>query len=325
MDSAMTVDAINDVELSELQRNIKTVKWKKAAQVKWEELVRNPLVDQQPTTENQKNYFKNQIDMRKELLFLIRDFIEGKVTNATEFSQRLAQLHEILLIGKDGQSIYYPPTLIKKTEETIREMAGKYTLMVSAKDKEEMFKNFQAFADLVKRNQSVSADELLNTIFNFFEQENFIAEDYFFPKGNMSLFMTIMNTMLRLYGLNGIPHTNMDSSYVGSEWRDTREYFKGQVILFNPNLKLETQLPIDSAMNASVENPGGIDLNPEKINMETRGEKIQFDMPESFRNMDPSTIEGFIPVIINITPVTSIPLLLGVTEEEKQNDLSLAR
>ncbi len=70
------------------------------------------------------------------------------------------------------------------------------------------------------------------------------------------------------------------------------------------------------------DNPGGIDLNPQAIEMDKRGVGVNFQLPafdpEQFQN-----IEGFLPIIINISPITNIPLLLGLsdTDEEEPTDL----
>lgn len=67
---------------------------------------------------------------------------------------------------------------------------------------------------------------------------------------------------------------------------------------------------------------GGIDLNPTHFDLERQGSAspIQFDL-KNFENIE---IDGLYPVIINIAPVTNLPLLLGV-RQESQPQLSLAR
>jgi hypothetical protein len=61
------------------------------------------------------------------------------------------------------------------------------------------------------------------------------------------------------------------------------------------------------------ETPGGIDMNSIRIDRSGKNPPIEFDTPKwapsHFRHMD-----GFSPVIINITPVTSIYPLLGLAE-----------
>ena len=68
---------------------------------------------------------------------------------------------------------------------------------------------------------------------------------------------------------------------------------------------------------ATAEAPGGIDLNPDKIQFDQQGKKIDFNVPSTNDALIQQylNIEGFEPVIINITPITNIPLLLGTAEK----------
>lgn len=64
----------------------------------------------------------------------------------------------------------------------------------------------------------------------------------------------------------------------------------------------------NSAVNVT-EKVGGIDLNPANLNLQTRGDISALDF-----SIDPTLLhgistEGFVPVILNITPVTTLPLL----------------
>ena len=71
----------------------------------------------------------------------------------------------------------------------------------------------------------------------------------------------------------------------------------------------------DSAMAREV---GGIDMNPNHFQLEEHGQADKFNVsvdPAQFQNMN---IEGFIPVIINITPVTNVPLLLGIVDQKEK-------
>ena len=66
----------------------------------------------------------------------------------------------------------------------------------------------------------------------------------------------------------------------------------------------------DNAVFVS-ENPGGIDFHPGNMDLTTEGHGIQFPVPA----VNPVVpIEDLCPVILNIAPVTSLPLLLGEKE-----------
>ena len=62
---------------------------------------------------------------------------------------------------------------------------------------------------------------------------------------------------------------------------------------------------------------GGIDLNPNNVNLEIKGEGMDVPMPAFDPvQLEQMNIEGFYPVIYNIIPVTNLPLLLGVSEKK---------
>jgi hypothetical protein len=81
---------------------------------------------------------------------------------------------------------------------------------------------------------------------------------------------------------------------------------------------------VDQAMSVTVtreETPGGIDLNPSTINMNVEGKRSDFTFTSP--SISPAmTIQGLQPIIINITPIMNVPLLLGIKEELKPEELS---
>ncbi len=83
----------------------------------------------------------------------------------------------------------------------------------------------------------------------------------------------------------------------------------------------------DAAMNAATEipalkveqNPGGIDLNSELMDLQILRDEKGVPLPLPEQPIKQMKIDGFLPVIINITPATNLPVLLGL--EEKKTDL----
>ncbi|MDD3375772.1 MAG: hypothetical protein PHY73_08660 [Candidatus Omnitrophica bacterium] len=73
---------------------------------------------------------------------------------------------------------------------------------------------------------------------------------------------------------------------------------------------------IDSAQTASSDMKGGIDFNAENMNVTTKGDEIDFNIPLDMKNITSSSIEGFVPIIINITPVTDFSGFLGFNEDK---------
>ena len=65
-----------------------------------------------------------------------------------------------------------------------------------------------------------------------------------------------------------------------------------------------------------VSSPGGIDFNPDKINVEVRRDGAPIAIPAIDPNiLESSPINGFTPVIIHLAPATNLPLLLGLPPE----------
>jgi len=80
-----------------------------------------------------------------------------------------------------------------------------------------------------------------------------------------------------------------------------------------------TRTPDPSAL---MQTPGGIDLNPNNLDLQTQGEVAEFNLPFDPQMLENIQIDGLFPVIINITPITNLPLLLGVSEKEEEQQLS---
>ena len=72
----------------------------------------------------------------------------------------------------------------------------------------------------------------------------------------------------------------------------------------------------DEAMQAT---PGGIDLNPNNLDLQTQGEGLKFNMSVESAELQNIDIDGFIPVIINIAPATNLLLHLGLVDKDKPN------
>lgn len=77
--------------------------------------------------------------------------------------------------------------------------------------------------------------------------------------------------------------------------------------------------------NASISSDqlGGIDFNASNLNLKEQGQKVDINFSlGSLQNIQPSNVNGILPVIINITPVTNFPFLLGLSQEKKEEELS---
>lgn len=81
---------------------------------------------------------------------------------------------------------------------------------------------------------------------------------------------------------------------------------------------LEVLEAVDRAMLV-----GGIDFNANNFNLKEQGQKVDINFSlDSLQNIEPAKVNGILPVIINITPVTNFPLLLGLSQDKKEEQLS---
>ena len=89
--------------------------------------------------------------------------------------------------------------------------------------------------------------------------------------------------------------------------------------------KLMAAAPVkDKAMMTKPSDVGGIDLNPAKLDIQSEGQDIQMNVPA----MDPKMFEGpgfkgLTPFIIQIVPVTNLPLLFGTSQPAEEEKLSM--
>lgn len=91
------------------------------------------------------------------------------------------------------------------------------------------------------------------------------------------------------------------------------------------NLVFSSGVEIDyeSMDRAEIEDPvGGIDLNPQTINLQQQGSQMNISVPENYQELLNMNIEGLAPVIINITPIIHFPVLLGIHINEDETEFS---
>ncbi len=69
--------------------------------------------------------------------------------------------------------------------------------------------------------------------------------------------------------------------------------------------------------SARVSSPGGIDMNEINVERQGSGVDIKFD-PAMMQDILINGVDGFVPVIINLTPINSIMSLLGLKKTEPQ-------
>ncbi len=72
-----------------------------------------------------------------------------------------------------------------------------------------------------------------------------------------------------------------------------------------------TSLSVGSKMDK-----GGIDLNPSNLDLQTKGDETQCNLPTDPAQLEKFDIPGLYPVILNMAPVGSLPLWLGLDPSE---------
>ncbi len=206
--------ALSPQEIAEFlldSRIPKVLNWGNASLVGWRECVRDESQARTgPLTEKEKNYFHNQIEVRAELLRLIKDLAAGELVDPGVFIERYRNIHKILLMGKDGNSIYC------RAPSDDPDGDRKIALTCAARFVDEkygrgilthMMNKIRIFTskDFAERPST----EKVRSVAQFYTQ---MIDKHvnMFPYGNHSLQMNLINAILRLHGLRGVLHGNLD-------------------------------------------------------------------------------------------------------------------
>ncbi len=136
---------------------------------------------------------------------------------------------------------------------------------------------------------------------------------YLTVKSKKAVWDVILN-YLELTGeeLSGFKKVMMANALGFTSYSDLEENLKGVTT------GLEQGTITDEALS-SVKIKGGVDFNLANLNIERKGEgssAIPFDLNN--QDFEDLQVDGLYPVIINVAPVTNLPLLLGVFEEEAE-------
>lgn len=192
-----------------------SLNWEYASQVPWKELVHFPNMDPVPVNRVQKNYFKNQKDIRREFLKFMKELVRNPVIPVEVFKERLARWNSILVLGIDGRTLYSLDYDVYGIDEevrlseaaTLREIAGVYSIESESRLDERL----GVFLDALKELTQLGDGNVRGTIMccvKFYGE--FLSDFLVFHTGNNALFMNMVNGMLRLRNLKGTPHYGMD-------------------------------------------------------------------------------------------------------------------
>lgn len=204
-------DGLYSVNIVENEQTSPTLNWENAAKVPWTECVRDPLRQPQPTSD-QESYFQNNQMVRTKFLQLLTD-MQSEGNNLEEFKNRFAQLHRTLILG-DGEHTYTMPDQQKKIgERSPFDIAGNFGDHPEEWDTK--LADLQTrLADFISpKNTNLSQSERVHQIGQiFFNSLNGYPAQ--FSYGNNSLNMNIVNGLLRLTGMNGISHGDLDIEFM---------------------------------------------------------------------------------------------------------------
>lgn len=77
--------------------------------------------------------------------------------------------------------------------------------------------------------------------------------------------------------------------------------------------------------SSGVDNPGGINFNPNQLDMDLRGEAGSFELPTDPAQLQNFQFDGLLPVIINVVPIPSLPAYWGLSKENEGGSLYAER
>jgi len=92
----------------------------------------------------------------------------------------------------------------------------------------------------------------------------------------------------------------------------SKEELNDNAMIASSAAESEEMVVQDDVARASTEEAkyGGIDLNPAQMNFEIRRDSEGVPLPLLYQPLDSISVDGFIPVIINISPASDLPLIL---------------
>jgi len=224
-----------------------------AMHVPWKETVRDVVQEPESKTKtlNQKNYLNNQLEVRKMFLDLL-----GRMKSAEkiDFAAELKKLHDVLLLGRNGDSPYIPElqtdddmviadetgNVQKKRISKLQEYGTEYTDWGRGRASTDgpIHNALREFLNLDPEKTSVN--EMIKCVaefYNAFIQKD--TKDYIFQSGNNSLGMNMVNGMLRLWLPEGIAHGMRDYD----SFKDTlKDSLFSAVVTANKQINGETKL-----------------------------------------------------------------------------------
>jgi 8-oxo-dGTP pyrophosphatase MutT (NUDIX family) len=194
-------------------------RWKNAAKVPWREMVR--CLKEQPNGPNksefvvnsygdinrQRAYRVNQKDIRKIFLEFFRNIEHADIDT---FQACLSRMHVVFSEGIDGKTLYMPKTAeewegSEKINGNIGAVLGTdYRLNTALK----ILKLFNKRYGIGGKPFDANGAKLVGRFYSIIMPSE--KNGYLFVSGTNSIVMNIVNALLRLVGLRGIEHGDLD-------------------------------------------------------------------------------------------------------------------
>jgi hypothetical protein len=92
--------------------------------------------------------------------------------------------------------------------------------------------------------------------------------------------------------------------------------FHGQLNAVAKILLIDTRFNEVADQAMAGKEVGGIDMNPDLVELETTGRGMDIEIQFDPAQLETMPITGFSPIIYSIMPVTNLPFLLGLTQDE---------
>lgn len=270
---------------------------------------------------NRINLWANDQDARLLILELVRDVEAGTpLIDEKDFLDRLNAINIALIKSAvpDEENYYYSRmffnrTLLEKISGIDR-IAGKMlTPALTLGRSGRLLVQFKRLINEIEHRDQYSMDSFLDALEAFYREimRGQSGEDEFlFKSGNNSLAMNMVNAFLRLNGLKGISHGDLEFNVRAGQQAGLREAFKRQIQ--QANSALDWTAPAKGQVDRAEAPNGGIDLGAALAPV-TQGDVGSGDVLAMPMTADAGALLGFSPVLIGIKPIDDLPSILGLS------------
>ena len=222
-----------DREIMFLAAEFPHLAWESASLTPWSECVRDAAKQPQPETLSQRNLHSNNHDCRREFLKLCGNILRGRVNSADELKGYIAEMHRKLILGDSGESVYMNPDhVVKVRGKSAHDVAGKFSMYQDDKPIKDLLVHLKSFLSACNC-ESKSIQALVQQAGEIYLRD--LNGFLHFSYGMNSIYMNMVNGLIRLAGLNGVQHATLDIEFLcGSNADKFPAVFAQHVSRHNP-------------------------------------------------------------------------------------------